>query len=101
MNLYISAEHAKELLKDMNISVKGVMMETIEERVESYKRFILSDSFEQCTASQRKKFHRIYPNGVPMACLNDAIKLCERTVRNNLCAEADNKTKDKKIIGKS
>jgi hypothetical protein len=60
-----------------------VMEETIEVRVERYKRFILSDALIQCTAKQLEFFRSIYPRGVSVHDLNSAIKLCERTVRNN------------------
>ena len=77
------------------------MTKTLEQRVEHFKRCDLKSLLDQCTRSQRSFFNHIYPDGVLESSLNDAIKLCERTVRNNLCAEADNKTKDKKITGKS
>lgn len=59
------------------------MTGTLEKRVENFKRIILCDALEKCTESQIKNFSRIYPSGVSEVHLDNAIKLCERTVQGN------------------
>lgn len=51
--------------------------------IESAVRAILQKKLEQCTAPQQELFGRLYPGGVPVSKLGNAIDLCERTIKKN------------------
>ena len=51
--------------------------------IEDFKRDLLIERLSECTEPQRRKFDRIYPNGVPEEKLVSAIDLCDRTIRKN------------------
>lgn len=44
---------------------------------------MLNSLIAQLTESQIRKFNRIFPEGVPKDKINDAIDLCERTIKKN------------------
>jgi hypothetical protein len=56
---------------------------TVKQEVEEFKRSLLNERLSQCTEKQRELFGRLYPNGVPDDKLEDAINLCNRTIRRN------------------
>jgi len=60
------------------------MNKSVKERVEDFKRAMLRDALAQCTESQQAMFSRLYPGTVPEDKLENAIDLCERTIRKNL-----------------
>lgn len=55
----------------------------INAEVETFKRGLLNEALQQCTAEQQAFFHRIFPNGVTEDKLVGAIDLCRRTIRKN------------------
>ncbi len=55
----------------------------IHAEVETFKRGLLNEALQQCTAEQQAFFHRIFPNGVTEDKLVGAIDLCRRTIRKN------------------
>ena len=50
--------------------------------VNAAKREVLRALLAECTEAQREKFSRSFPE-VPGACIDDAIRICERTVAKN------------------
>ena len=59
------------------------------EEIEDFKRRLLADRLGQCTEKQQAFFHKVYPNGVSAGRLENAIDLCERTIRKNETALAE------------
>lgn len=59
------------------------MSTTMDQAVEDMKRTMLADALATCSEPQRALFMRIYPHGVPLAALDSAFDLVERTVRKN------------------
>ena len=55
----------------------------VKERIEAFKRQMLTEALDQVTEEQRKFFKQIYPKGVPEDNLISAIELCERTITKN------------------
>lgn len=52
--------------------------------IEDFLRGLLAEKLAQCTEKQRALFHeRIYPLGVYADKLEDAIDLCDRTIKKN------------------
>jgi hypothetical protein len=60
-----------------------VMSDSVQARVEAFKRNLLEQALNQCTKEQQTFFHRLYPSGVPEESLVSAIELCERTIIKN------------------
>lgn len=56
---------------------------SVREEVEAFKRKLLKERLYQCTERQIDFFNKIYPNGVPEEKLENAIDLCDRTIRKN------------------
>ena len=54
-----------------------------QKEVEQYQRGMLARRLEACTPSQKDLFNKIYPDGVPLDKLMNAIDLCDRTIRKN------------------
>lgn len=59
------------------------MHKTAKQEVEQLKRSLLNERLGQCTEKQRELFGRLYPDGVREDQLEDAINLCNRTLRRN------------------
>ena len=57
----------------------------IEETTISKKKQAIKELLSQCTEGQKTFFHRIYGevDGIENERLNDAIKICERTIKKN------------------
>ena len=58
-------------------------------RVEAFRRATLQALLDQCSEPQRALFAKLYPDGVPVASLDSATRLCERTVAKNKAADAN------------
>lgn len=60
------------------------MSEAVKKEIEDFMRGLLAQRLAQCTAEQRALFHdRVYPKGVSNERLEDAIDLCDRTIKSN------------------
>ena len=60
------------------------MSKNVEEKVEKFKREMLTAALIQCSEKQQELFRMMYPNGVPTRRLESAIDLCERTIKQNV-----------------
>jgi hypothetical protein len=57
------------------------MSTQVQKEIEQFTRGLLQDRLAQCSESQQEFFHRIYPEGVPTDKLENAIDLCDRTIK--------------------
>lgn len=58
-------------------------MNEFREKTEELQRALIAEKLAQCTAEQQSFFHRLYPEGIPAASLENAFNLCERTIKKN------------------
>lgn len=59
------------------------MSAKVKKEVEAFMRKLLTERLEKCTAKQKATFDLVYPMGVPPSLLEDAIDLCDRTIKKN------------------
>ena len=74
-NFYRILDSKSFPLNDMTLTVK--------ERVEAFKRQLLTEALAQLPEENVKRFHQIFPKGVKEEDLVNAIELCERTILKN------------------
>lgn len=59
------------------------LLKPLDQQIEEFKRSRITALLEHCNESQIAGFHRIFPKGVNAKDLDEAIKLCQRTLRLN------------------
>ena len=55
-------------------------------QVKEFKKNLLKELLEKCTEKQQAFFHRVFPqfpDGIQEEKMDDAIRLCERTIKKN------------------
>jgi hypothetical protein len=64
---------------------------SLNDEVTQFKRKLLSERLEQCTAVQRANFGIFFPDGVADNKLDSAIALCDRSITKNRAAQEEEK----------